>query len=233
MSNRKKDNVFWGVVLILAAVYIIVNRFGVTPDVSIVKLVVAVLCVITFFKSAYRVEFGGMLFSLAILAILFDDELGITAITPWPVLVAALLGSIGLGMIFGNHGKGRRRRDTIHGGVNGSSVSGDEIVINGNFNGDKKNISSDHFTRADVNCKFCGMEISFDDVMIQDGSAVVNLEVYFSGVEFYIPYSWKVVNNTNCIFGGFDEHHAGNGEEGPTLIFEGNVRFGGVDVYRI
>ena len=34
----KKDNVFWGVVLILAAVYIIINSFGFMPDVSVVRL---------------------------------------------------------------------------------------------------------------------------------------------------------------------------------------------------
>lgn len=234
MNKTKKDNVFWGVLFILAAVYIIINNFGFAPDVNVVKLVVAILCVVVFFKSLYhRVEFGGMLFSLAILAILFDDELGISAITPWPVLVAALLGSIGLSMIFGNHPRTHRRKGDMHSGMNESSVSGDQIVINGIFNGYKKNISSDHFTKADVSCKFCGMEISFDDVMIQDGSAVVNLELYFSGVEIYIPYSWKIVNNTDCVFGGFDEHRAGNGEEGPTLVFEGNVRFSGVDIYRI
>ena len=30
----KKDNVFWGVILILAAVYIIINSLGFMPDVS-------------------------------------------------------------------------------------------------------------------------------------------------------------------------------------------------------
>lgn len=230
MNKIKTGNIFWGVLLILAAVYIIINNFGFAPDVNVVKLVIAILCVITFFKSLYGLEFGGILFSLAILAILFDDELGITAITPWPVLIAALLGSIGLGMIFGNNTRSHRKRKS---GVNESSVSGDEIVINGMFNGYKKNISSDHFTKANVGCKFCGMEISFDDVMIQDGSAVVDLELYFSGVEFYIPYSWKIVNNTDCVFGGFDEHRSGKGEEGPTLIFEGSIRFSGVDIYRI
>ncbi|MCM1244811.1 MAG: hypothetical protein NC293_04105 [Roseburia sp.] len=237
MNKTKKDNVFWGVLFLLAAVYIIINNFGFAPDINVMKVIVAVLCAVVFFKSLFRVEFGGMLFSLAILAILFDDELGITAITPWPVLVAALLGSIGLNMIFGNHTGTKRRRGDKNSGthytVHGDSVSGDEIVINGMFNGYKKNISSDHFKKADVSCKFCGIEISFDDVMIQDGSAVVNLELYFSGVELYIPYSWKIVNNTDCMFGGFDEHRASNGEEGPEIIFEGNVRFSGVDVYRI
>ena len=98
----KKDNVFWGVLLLLAAFYIIINNLGFMPDVNVVRLGLAVICVVVFFKSLARLEFGGMLFSLAVLAILFDSQLGITALTPWPVLIAALLGSIGLNMIFGS-----------------------------------------------------------------------------------------------------------------------------------
>ena len=100
----KKDNVFWGVLLVLAAVYIIINNLGFMPDVDVVRLGLGILCVVVFIKSLSGPEFGGMLFSLAILAILFDSQLGITAITPWPVLMAALLGSIGLNMIFGSRG---------------------------------------------------------------------------------------------------------------------------------
>lgn len=109
----KKDNVFWGVVLILAAVYIIINSFGFMPDVSVVRLGVAVICGVVFFKSLAGLEFGGMLFSLAILLILFDDQLGITEITPWPVLMAALLGSIGLNMIFGNRVMGLKKVNMV------------------------------------------------------------------------------------------------------------------------
>lgn len=230
----KKDNVFWGILLILAAIYIIVNNFGFMPDVNVVKLIVALICVVTFVKSLVHIEFGGMLFSVAIFLIIFDDTLGITAITPWPVLIAALLGSIGLNMIFGNNARNYRRGKKMSDRINSDNVTGDDVVINGLFNGYKKNISSDNLTRARVDCKFCGMEISFDDAMIQNGTAVINLNVTFSGVEFYVPASWKVVNNTDCIFGGFDEHRSkGDVEEGPTIVFEGNVRFSGVEVYRI
>ena len=41
-----------------------------------------------------------MLFSLAFLIIVNDELLGLEAITPWPVLGAALLGSLGLNLLF-------------------------------------------------------------------------------------------------------------------------------------
>lgn len=232
----KKDNVFWGLLLVLAGVYILVNHLGFMPDINVVKIVVAVLCVVTFIKSLGSLEFGGMLFSIAILVILFDRELGLSAITPWPVLIAALLGSIGLNLIFGESVKEHRRRKNnkaVFSGE-GESVTGEDIRIYGSFNGYKKNISSNDFKRAYISCKCCGMEVSFDDAVIQNGTAVVELDVSFSGVECYIPHSWKVVNNTSCVFGGLAEHRGkADGEAAATLVFEGKVRFGGVDIYRI
>ena len=42
------------------------------------------------------------------------------------------------------------------------------------------------------------------------------------------------MNNTDCSFGGVEEHHvSGVAEDGPTLVMEGNVRFAGVEIYRI
>ncbi len=230
----KKDNVFWGVLLILAAVYIIVNSFGFMPNVSVVRLGVAVICGVVFFKSLAGLEFGGMLFSLAVLLILFDEQLGITAITPWPVLMAALLGSIGLNMIFGSRFTESKKRN--HGLAEYKEtdyVSGDEIRIGGMFGAYKKTVSSDNFKKASVNCRFGGMEISFDDAVIQSGSAVVKLNISFSGVEFYIPQSWKVENHTEGMCGGFHEHRSHSSDEGPTIVFEGNVKFSGVEIYRI
>ena len=230
----KKDNVFWGVLLLLAAFYIIINNLGFMPDVNVVRLGLAVICVVVFFKSLARLEFGGMLFSLAVLAILFDSQLGITALTPWPVLIAALLGRIGLNMIFGSGSRMYKKGKQSVGEFKGTEyVSGEEIYISGRFNGYKKTISSDNFTRATIQCKFAGMEISFDDAVIQGGKAVVELDVAFAGLELYIPQSWRVENHTEGIFGGFEEHRSHSDGEGPTVVFKGNVKFGGVEIYRI
>ena len=239
----KKDNIFWGVLLLLAAVYILAHSLGFTPDISIIRIVIGVICVMAFVKSAFRMEFGGMLFSLAILLIMFEHVLGIEAITPWPVLWAALFGTIGLNMIFGskaNAYRGRqmhRKQEKISNETfeqNTSDVEVDNVVISGLFNGCKKNINSNQFKKAIVDCKFCGMEVNMDNAMIQSGTAIISLNVHFSGVEFYIPSNWKVVNNTDCTFGSLDEHHvSGVAEDGPTLVFDGIIRFSGVEIYRI
>lgn len=239
----KKDNVFWGVLLLLAAVYILAHSLGFTPDISLMRIVIGIICAMCFAKSAIRLEFGGMLFSLAILLIMFEHVLGIEALTPWPVLWAALFGSIGLNMIFGSRARAYRNRKA-HRRVDKSSdntsnscasdVEGDNVVLTGIFNGTKKNINSNAFKKAVIDCKFCGMEVNMDNAVIQSGSAVIDLNVCFAGVEIYIPSNWHVVNNTDCSFGSVEEHHVnGTAENGPTLVIEGNVRFAGVEIYRI
>ena len=52
------------------------------------------------FKWYPQCELREILFSIAFICIIYDDWLGITALTPWTVLGAALLGSIGLSLIF-------------------------------------------------------------------------------------------------------------------------------------
>ncbi|MBO0528685.1 hypothetical protein EXQ29_10995 [Clostridium botulinum] len=44
--------------------------------------------------------FLSVLFPIAFICIIYDKQLGITNITPWTVLIGALLSSIGLSMVF-------------------------------------------------------------------------------------------------------------------------------------
>lgn len=230
----KKDNVFWGVILVLAAVYVLTSSMGLMPDVNVVRLVAGVICVMVFCKSMYRLEFGGILFSAAIFVILFKGQFGIETLSSWSVLCAALLGSIGLDMIFGKSLK-RKKEKNCFCGKSGETVVGSEVILDaGAFNGYKRSVSSDDFQKACIRAKFSGVEVSFDDAIIQSGFAVIDLDVAFSGVQIYIPKSWTLVNETQCVFGGFEEHTVPySGESGPVITISGNVKFAGVEVYRI
>ena len=96
-----KKNYFWGVFLILAGAYLVVSQLGYLPAVGVFSLLFTVVCIAVIVASIPHVHFGGILFPLAFIAIIYDKPLGITAITPWTVLLAALLLTIGLHLIFG------------------------------------------------------------------------------------------------------------------------------------
>ena len=95
-----KKNYFWGIFLVLAAAYLIISRLGYLPVAGVFTIIATIVCIAAFVHSLLHLSFGGMLFPLAFICILYDEPLGITAITPWTVLLAALLGTIGLKLIF-------------------------------------------------------------------------------------------------------------------------------------
>lgn len=97
---KKGKNIFWGLLFILGAVFIVVNRLGYFQDISVLTVIFTIIVAGVLIDSIAHRSFGGILFSLAFLCILYDKPLGMEALTPWPVLAAALCGTIGLNMIF-------------------------------------------------------------------------------------------------------------------------------------
>lgn len=114
-----------------------------------------------------------------------------------------------------------------------SNMQGEHIVLSGLFNGTKKNLQSANFKSALVDCTFCGMEVNMTGVNIPSGTAVITLDIHFAGVNFYIPTDWNIVDQTGCTFGGVKEQQATAPTVGPTIIFEGKITFGGVEIYRV
>lgn len=80
----------------MAGAYLVVSQLGYLPAVGVFSLLFTVVCIAVIVASIPHVHFGGILFPLAFIAIIYDKPLGITAITPWTVLLAALLLTIGL-----------------------------------------------------------------------------------------------------------------------------------------
>lgn len=101
MNKNHNSKILWGIFFILAAVYIIISRYMDFPRIDIFKLLITVFFILMFLEGLRHMDFFEILFPVACICILYDKFLGITAITPFPVLCAALFGSIGLTMIFG------------------------------------------------------------------------------------------------------------------------------------
>ena len=114
----KSSKVFWGIFFILAAVYVVISKFGILPDIGVFSIILTVFFLWLFVEGIRNVNFWEILFSIAFICIIYDEPLGITALTPWTVLGAAFLGSIGLSLIFG--GK-KRKWKTVTGNVGTSS----------------------------------------------------------------------------------------------------------------
>lgn len=257
MKNEKKGirtkNIFWGAFLIFAAVFLIVNQMGIFEGVGLFSALFTVFWVAVLVEGVIRRSFGKILFSIAFICIIFDEPLGIEAITPWTVLAAALLGTIGLNMLFKRKkhyyyeknwdkhyddkiidvevGDDSDRYDEKKRQENG--LDGNKIFFRTSFGSAVKYVNSDNFEYASLECSFGAMKVYFDNALIQNGSATIDLDVSFGGVELYIPKHWAVVNQTDTSFGGIDEKNRCESNGSPVLTLTGDISFAGVTIIYI
>ena len=235
---KKERNIFWGLLFILGAVFIVVNKLGYFQDIGVVTVIFTIVVAGALIDSICHRSFGGILFSLACLCILYDEPLGIEALTPWPVLVAALLGTIGLNMVFKqkkrswscekNYGwDNEKYREII------DEESSEWVRCEVSFSSTTKYVNSTSFKKADLECSFGSMTVYFDNAVLDQGKAAVNVDVSFGDMKLYIPRTWKVVMNLDNAFGGCKEYGSCSMSDENVLMLNGDVSFGGLEIYYI
>ena len=232
----KRERVFLGVVLIFASIALIIKKLGYLGHINIFSIVLTIFLIGIMIKSIFKRNFAGILFPIAFICIIFDDKLGITAITPWTVLIAAALGSLGLSMIF--HNKHNKYFNNHHDWISKeSSITYEEdensIKLNTSFGASTKNINNLNFERVYINCNFGSMQVYFDNTKLKDGNGTIIVDASFSSVEFYIPKSWTVENKATTSFGGLNEKNINVGTSENILTIIGNISFAVVDIIYI
>lgn len=231
----KKERVFWGIFLLLGAVFLLVSKLGYFSDINIFSLLFTILLIGILVKSVIRLSFPGILFPLAFIGIIYDDKLGITAITPWTILLAALLGSIGLSLIFNRRPKWSKVNCSWDGEKTETIDIEDEghIKLETSFGSSIKYINTDKFEYANLECSFGNMKIYFDNATMANNNAVVKIDVSFAGMQMYIPRGWQVINNTDVSFGALEEKNKREAVITNTLTIIGDISFSGVEIFYI
>lgn len=227
-----KRNMFWGMMLIITAVLIILNQFGFFTGISIFDIVLTVVMVGIIIVSIRSINFWGILFPLAVIIITYAEELKITGFTPWPVLLTAFLISLGLSMIFNRPGSfvfHINGRDSF-----GSSVINeqDSNVVNcsTSFGECIKYVNTENFERANIKCSFGDVKVYFDNAKIPSGKADIYLDVSFGDVNLFVPRSWNVINETHVFFGDMGCSHNNVTPDSPTVVIHGNINFGDTSI---
>jgi len=231
----KKERIFWGVLFILAGIFMIISKLGYFPDMNVFSLLLTVFLVVVIVKSLLRLNFSGILFPIAFICIIYDKQLGITAITPWTVLIAALFGSIGLSMIFHKHIKWINHNHNCEDYEFEKIDVEDEshVGFKNSFGDSIKYINTDKFEQADFDCSFGAMKVYFDNAVMSNENAIVRINASFSGMELYIPKTWNVNDKTNVYLGSVSEKNRNNQTTTNNLTLVGNVSFSGVEIIYI
>lgn len=228
----KKNNIYWGALFLIIAAMIILSGLGLIEGIGIYSLIFTVFWGAVLLDGIVKFDAAKILFSIAFLCIVWDEQLHIESITPWPILLAAALGSIGLSMIFG----GKRRHKFVYDNASRNATieeDGNQVVrCESRFSATVKYVTSDNLQQVIVKNEFSGMSIYLDKAIVPNRRLEVFVNNSFGGIDMYIPSNWIVENNLNSTFGGIDEEgrRSATDSETVTLVLTGKMDFGGITI---
>lgn len=240
---RKRANWFWGVFLVLGAVVLVTSQLGIfSYHMGLWPLLLAVFLVAAFVESLMHLAVWGMVFSLAFLAIIFSRPLGITALVPWTILIAAVLLSLGLSLIIrpkrwyhydwraqGNWSH-HHHRDWSADADDVETLDDPDIAVNVSMSNSIRFLQSADFRRADVRVSMGNAKLYFDDVTLSDQGATITVDVHLGGVQLYVPTSWNVQVDVDADLGSVETTGEPDDSDGPLVIITGRVPLGGLGI---
>lgn len=226
-----------GVVILVVAVVFLLEKLDALPinifaGVGIVGMILAVIMVQAVVSGVIEGQISDILFPIAILCIIFEEPWGLEKITPWPVLIAALLGTIALKMILPNQDKIMSYTNDVEN--SNHREENPNFVQYSIFVGDGvKYITSKQLERVELRTFIGDMDVFLDKAEGAGDKVVVDIHEKIGDMNLYIPKTWKIENKMTSFIG--DYYEDGEEAEECTTVMEltGFSRIGDLRVHRV
>ncbi|MCM1387712.1 MAG: cell wall-active antibiotics response protein [Bacillus sp. (in: Bacteria)] len=238
----RKKKIFWGVFFILAAVLVITSKLGIMPDINVFSILATLFILWVSVQGIRHANFFEILLPIACLCIIYDEPLGIEALTPWTVLAAAFLLSAGLSLLFHDKKWAHRhmdiRMEKHHGKKDAGSYDYEQCIdehmhCENNLGAVIRYVNSNNFRDAHLENNFGSMTIYFDNALIQEGEAYVEVENNFGQTILYIPKEWQVHTDISRAFGNVSQVGSCAVSGAPKLYIHGETNFGQIELHYI
>lgn len=231
----KTRNWLWGIFFICAAALLVMNQLGYFIGIGLFSLLFTIILVPIIVKSIVRLNFFGIFFPTSLLLIIFDRPLGIQALTPWTVIIASILLSIGLSVIFkpksfGHHGYVHHHHNHNHPEEVIGHVDDDNVNCTVSFSSRSQYLHSDHLQKARLSCSFGSLKVFFDNTQLDVDGAELYVNCSFGTIELYIPKEWNIIYDVGTSVASIDEKNHHDPSNGPMVKVSGDVSFGSISV---
>ncbi|SHH61372.1 hypothetical protein SAMN02745823_00479 [Sporobacter termitidis DSM 10068] len=231
--KHRHNNWFWGVFFVLAAVFVVASQVTSFTQIGFWSILAAVLLAAVFIQSLIHLNYFGVFLSLALGYVIFQIPLRLFFISPWLLILAAVLLSIGFYSLFHRRPKyaGCRRRD------NDNYRTVEEIDDNNpyvkvTFGSSSKYLHGDSLKTGQFYCSFGALEVYFDQVHLDPDGAEIFIDCSFGAVTLFVPKTWRVVDRLHSNLGSVkDESSRSAAADGaPVLTLTGNISLGAVEL---
>ncbi|MBO4453187.1 MAG: hypothetical protein J5793_04565 [Clostridia bacterium] len=224
-SAKKYGKIFWGIVLILSAVALILNGVGIEFGYGITawRIILGIVLVAWLVYEIVRLKFTNLFFPLAFLFIVFQGPIanacgmqGDKIIDVWIVLVAALLLTVGFKIMF-------RRKKVIN--VNGTNVNvGKNSTVGGKIGNETLYLDASDLSEVVVSEHLGSVEIFISNREAYDGNGQITICENLGKITVHIPGEWNVVTHSSENLGQVSiPQHDATGDKSITLIITENL----------
>lgn len=235
---------FWGIFFLAAAALVIVNQMGIlTYKLGFWAIVGTIIFALSLIDGIINRRITESVFSFAFLLMIFAQPLHIEKLVPWTILLAAVLISIGLGIIFRNRFHTvvyankkikdfRDKREAVSNHLFSDTISnerGSHIVINHTLSDTSRYIHSQELETIDVNGKMGEINIYLDDAHAAGDTVIMNLNVTMAEINVFLPLAWQIGNNLDTSITELEVDGTSNGG-GPTLLIQGHASMSNINI---
>ena len=248
--KAKWSRIFWGVGLIAAAVFLVIDQLHLLPfTIGFWAIFWTVVFVASLITSVINRNLYGAIFSIAFLVIVYAKPLHISALSPWTILLVAILVSAGISLIFRNSFKptiiinGKKVNanwsDLINKNFkadnvitdNSFGVDSDNVVISGKMTEASRYIHSQNLKTVTIDSSMGDVSVYLDDAKAAGDEVIMNVNTSMCDVNVYIPSDWQVENNMQNSLSDVDiDHSKGTGTK---LILQGRNTMGDLTVKHV
>ncbi len=255
----KRHGIFWGIILILIALSLILRSFGIVPF-GIGAIILCGIMVAIFISSLISLQFTGILFAAAHIYHIIVTQFEIPGLPyGWTIILGGTILGIGLDVLFrgsikkarkgkkdphfyfefSDEDKDNRSEDDVvfdtefHNSFNEDSgtISGEKIEIENSFGKTTKYISSDNFKYASIDNGFGDLTVYFENVTFQGNQALLDVDNGFGNTLIYVPSSWKIELSTDSGFGKVKVNGTpSTSPDAPVLFVKADNGFGNIEI---
>lgn len=237
----RRHKILIGFAFIGVAIVMMMSAMGLLPDIPWFKLLCAIWIGSWTMKSLVSRDFFGMMMSASIIAWMFEEELRIEHLAPFPLCIAAALLGIGLNMIFGknkkvihvNYRDGENWKEGSFEDIRSEEwQDGRTVVLENNFNSTNKYVNAAAFSSANLENNFGSANVYFNNATIYEKEAVVTLENNFGQMNIYFPNTWRASISQESAFGRVNIFGEPNRDmDAPCVIVKAESNFGLLNIY--
>jgi hypothetical protein len=230
------SNLFWGIALLLVAVFVLTNNFIGFDDIGIGKIIISILALAFIVQCIARLHIAPLVIPLAVLYFIYREPLGLPVIQTWKLVVAAVLAFIGLNILLPQRRSCNQCDNSDRSGDHWKKIQTDGNKDNNpyvgvNFGSVSRSLNADSLETVRLSCNFGAMEIYFNQVELNPNGAEVDISCSFGGIQLFVPGHWQVIDRLHCTLAGVDiKSFTAPAENAPRLTLNGSVSMGGVEV---